>query len=319
MRRTLYALSIAVLVALCSAQTAQALTLAVESRPTRVSAYGDTAAWSSYRQGRYVLRVRRGGRTTSLGVPKRSIPFDLDVGPGPDGATWIVYSRCRREPRGFQRVALAALPSYSGGAGCSLRRFSFRDRRERAIADTTGAVLPTIWRGSLAFVRGGARARVFLRSGGATRAVSRNVGVEFTKLDVRGSRVAFGFELEDSCNAGSRPGPFEPAVLSVVAVARARAGQTAAARGCTDETVAIVSQPSLVRDGLVYYEQRDLQQRTFVEPLSARFSQSQQEEEPNASTCVASSSATDSKLAIARRRDCQQPGPHVVELHDRGR
>lgn len=86
------------------------------------------------RAPRWYLRVHSGGRTRlPRGVPSRRAPFDVDLGPGPDGRTAAVYTR-----------------------GNELRLRSLDAGRERRIGGRLprGAVprWPSVWRGRIAFV-----------------------------------------------------------------------------------------------------------------------------------------------------------------------
>lgn len=78
---------------------------------------------------------RFGGRTRVLPIAP---PVDLDLGPGPGGATIAVYARCKRT--------------------CRLWRYDFRDRREsrlRTTAERRGSErMPSIWGRRIAFARG---------------------------------------------------------------------------------------------------------------------------------------------------------------------
>ncbi len=132
-------------------------TLASERAPTGVTAYRGRVVWSSLnpRTGRFSLMAWAGGRRERLPVRSRAVPFDVDLGPGPDGATWVVYSRCAREPSSAEPSN--GLPDYSSGTRCRLFRFSFEDGKERRLP-TSGRperseFVPTIWRGRLAFGR----------------------------------------------------------------------------------------------------------------------------------------------------------------------
>ena len=69
--------------------------LAVESAPFSADAYGDVIAWSSYDAATktYRLRLLRAGLLVEPAVASSPAAFDLDVGPGPDGAPLVVYAR----------------------------------------------------------------------------------------------------------------------------------------------------------------------------------------------------------------------------------
>lgn len=102
---------------------------------------------------------REGAAPTVLPVRPQRVPFDADIGPGPDGAPQIVYSRCSSDGEG-------GFPVWPE-TGCDIYRYDLATRSEtklavraRAGVDTT---LPTIWRDRLAWVgtRGRGVPRVF--------------------------------------------------------------------------------------------------------------------------------------------------------------
>lgn len=159
---------------------------------TRVSAFGAWVVWSVPVEGgrRWRLMARHAGRTFSLGdvPPRRRSPFDVDLGPGPDGRPAAVYSRGGRAwmrplvPGGHERPLYVALP------------------------DGARVAWPTIWRDRIAYVvrhiRGpdalmagpvaGRQARV--RRGPLTALDSirpRRTPARALQLDLRGDRLAF--------------------------------------------------------------------------------------------------------------------------------
>ena len=165
--------------------------LATESAPFTADAYGDVIAWSSYDAATktYALRVLRGGAPvdTSAVAPSAQ-PFDLDVGPGPDGAPLVVYSR----------------------AG-DLFQFDPATRLEQPLAEvnTPGTeVHPSIRRDALAFVRTGrgskARPVLYLRKRGDTRKqprprFKRTLAIEDVELSDRGLFVVYRTDIVRSC------------------------------------------------------------------------------------------------------------------------
>lgn len=162
---------------------------------THVRGHGAWLVWSGQRpgEGRFRLMARRGGRTFALrGVQRRRLnPFDVDVGPGPDGRPVAVYTRDGR---------------------AWMRRLG-RDARETRLPITVpkgGRVAwPTIWRNRVAFaVRyanrpdeiragpiGGTQRRIRVGPtadpGGERRGPPRAL-----QLDMRGSRVVFAWRRE---------------------------------------------------------------------------------------------------------------------------
>lgn len=130
----------------------------VEQLPnsTPISHFGDTAVWSSKDPATnlYRLVAYRGGQQRVLPVAPRSVPFDVDLGPGPDGGLSAVYSRCREEPRS---LGVPPIPAYTTGRGCDIYRFELSTERETKLsgASTNQAseMLPSIWRNEIAFAR----------------------------------------------------------------------------------------------------------------------------------------------------------------------
>ncbi len=165
--------------------------LATESAPFIADAYGDVIAWSSYdpTAKNYGLRVLRGGTAVDTAAVARSgEPFDLDVGPGPDGKPLVVYSR-----RG------------------DIFQFSPATGAEQPLAEvnTKGTeVHPSINRNALAFVRTprGRKARptLYLRKGGDTRKQPRpkfkeTLAIEDVELSDRGLFVVYRTDIVPTC------------------------------------------------------------------------------------------------------------------------
>ena len=159
--RTTFALSAVVgssVSAAAGAQPARAAwpeVLASEVRLTGVTTYDGRVVWSSFdpASGRYFLMSWSEGRSERLPVRPRAVPFDADLGPGPDGSVNVVYSRCAQEPPGADRSEL--LPPYARGERCRLWRYSFAARQERRIrrtANVASEFLPSIWGDRVAFV-----------------------------------------------------------------------------------------------------------------------------------------------------------------------
>lgn len=165
--------------------------LATESAPFTADAYGNVIAWSSYDAATktYALRVLRGSAPVDTSAVAASAqPFDLDVGPGPDGAPLVVYSR----------------------AG-DLFQFDPVTRLEQPLAEvnTPGTeVHPSIRRDALAFVRTarGSKARpvLYLRKNGNTRRqprprFKRTLAIEDVELSDRGLFVVYRTDIVPSC------------------------------------------------------------------------------------------------------------------------
>jgi opacity protein-like surface antigen len=146
----------AALLAPAAVASAQDQAVATLDRATPVAAFGGRLLWSRLDRpsGDWSLVTRAGGVTERVPVAPRRVPFDADLGPGPDGATVAVYSRCRRDPPaggGF------APPLYNRGRGCDVYLYDFAAGAERRLANASAPsaseFFPTIWRGTLAFGR----------------------------------------------------------------------------------------------------------------------------------------------------------------------
>jgi len=87
-------------------------TIATEVRDTPLTGYGDVLVWSSIdpEVERYDLKSYSGGRIHTLRVRPRRIPFDVDLGPDPDGSVNVVYTRCADESQ-EPRSSRTAMPS----------------------------------------------------------------------------------------------------------------------------------------------------------------------------------------------------------------
>ena len=181
--------------------------------PSKVASYGGVTAWSRWfpqeRVWRLVYDTNTSGRSQVVPVGGRSVPFDVDVGPGEDGGVVAVYSRCTTEPR--FRASTRPLPAWATGRGCDLYRFDFRDAAETRIAGASTAanseVLPTIWRGRLGFVRVyDGRPYVYVRAIGAQSPSRRQPGGGRGStglpgpmaLDLVGDQLAFSWTYERS-------------------------------------------------------------------------------------------------------------------------
>ena len=184
------------------------------ARMTPVTAYGGTIAWSEFdvATDRYRLVVRRGGVARRAPVAGRGVPFDVDLGPGPDGRVTAVYSRCRREPRVGELRHVHAT-----GGGCDVYRHVLGSRTESrvrlAARRDRSEVLPSVWKGSLVFA---ARApgsgfdtiaRPYAIVDGKLRRLPggnetvpgtrrRALGPGVTGLDVRGNAVAMTWTVD---------------------------------------------------------------------------------------------------------------------------
>lgn len=160
MKRVLISLAVLAVsgpaVAVPSVAAAQEQPIARLDRTTPIAAFGGRLLWSTldHASGNWSLVTRAGGVTQVVPVPPRRVPFDADLGPGPDGAPVAVYSRCVRETTpgsGF------APPLYNRGRGCDLYLYDFAAGTERRLANASAPnaseFFPTIWRGTVAFAR----------------------------------------------------------------------------------------------------------------------------------------------------------------------
>ena len=132
--------------------------------PTPVDAWGGRLVWSAKIPGkdRFQLMTRVGSAAAQpVPVPSAPGPLQIDLGPGPDGATTAVY------PRHGDVYA-----------------FDFATGHERRLTHTKAREsLPAIWRARIAFVRG---KRLFV----GEREVRGGRGA-YKQIDLRGGRVAF--------------------------------------------------------------------------------------------------------------------------------
>jgi hypothetical protein len=161
--------------------------LATETAPFTADAFGGVIAWSSYDAAAKVYRLRllRDGVAVDPAVDASPAPFDLDVGPGPDGAPLVVYSR-----RGdiFQ---------YDPASGLE---------NPLAEVNTPGTELhPSLYRNALGFVRrAGGKPVLYLRSGGDTRRQPRprfkkTLAIEDVDLSARGLFVVYRTDIVRTC------------------------------------------------------------------------------------------------------------------------
>lgn len=181
-------------------------------RATKVSGYGDVLAWSAWdkRRHRYRLVVRVGNeQPVQVNVRGRRLPFDVDVGPGRDDRPLVAYSRCRREPntrtaRAAYVSSLEGAPAYYKASGCDLYTYSVtlgQETRLRHVSSSASSeYMPSVWRGSVAFVRRHSAQgvpRLYLRRAGWRRSVRlaggpvRHFVDGPATLDLRGRRVAY--------------------------------------------------------------------------------------------------------------------------------
>ncbi len=223
---------------------AEITVLATTSGLTHVSAYGSTIAFSKRdpATGRYRLVAGRpGGTLRTLAVPSRKAPFDVDLGPGRDGALTAVYSRCAVEPDVESAVAEGTL-DYSTARRCRLYRYVFSEGRERVLGrlarEGGSAFLPTVWRDRIAYASAGAtpRAGLFVSTAGGAhrRRLPRGPAGDASShafpliMDLRGTRLAFTWaNFPDTCDGytidpEARVEPLETALYVTTDVDRLR-------------------------------------------------------------------------------------------------
>ncbi len=125
---------------------------------TPVSSYGSVTAWSERvapGQGEFRLVLQVGSTKVVPAIGSRGTPFDVDLGPGPDGRLVAAYSRCSLEPAAGSAL-LGTLPRWSAGRGCDIYLLDvMRDVETKWQGSTSVAseYLPSIWRSRVAFAR----------------------------------------------------------------------------------------------------------------------------------------------------------------------
>ena len=127
-----------------------------------VDQFGGVTVWSAPEGGGYALMARGAAGTVRLPIGPRAVPFDVDLGPDGSGGVVAVYSRCSVEPMGSRAALDRGIfavpgPAYTTAKGCDLYRFDFATGREAKLTSASTAngseMLPSYWKGSLAFVR----------------------------------------------------------------------------------------------------------------------------------------------------------------------
>src|SRR4051794_17975442 len=112
------------------------------TKPTPISAFRGTVAWSSYSASRHRYRLvyRPSGHTRLARVRSSAEPFDVTLGPDGGGQVVAVYSRCSR-------------------GGCDLFQYRFSSHRETVLDGPStprfDETTPAVWGSRLAFVRSG--------------------------------------------------------------------------------------------------------------------------------------------------------------------
>jgi hypothetical protein len=160
--------------------------------------------------GRFALVTRVGTAVRRLPVRTRAVPFDVDVGTGPGGRPWAVYSRCRRDPA--VAPGRMGMPAWVTGRGCDLYAYDFGRRRERRLrlpgSKRTSEFLPSVAGGRIAYgvrTRGGAAVvvrRLDGRGPSVRRRGRRGRQAGPTGLDLTRRALAIGWA---TTSPGGRP------------------------------------------------------------------------------------------------------------------
>ena len=126
--------------------------------PTPIASYGGHLVFSRANgAGGFELVQRVGdGPVAAVGVPPRSVPFDVDVGPTTGGHLLAVYTRCTTEPqanRGFPSIT-----EYETGRGCDVYKADLtsggaEQRYTKVNASDGTEFWPTYWKGRVGFAR----------------------------------------------------------------------------------------------------------------------------------------------------------------------
>jgi hypothetical protein len=227
---------------------------------THVNGFGGRLVWSRYDARRKVYRLAElvGGRARLLPIASRSVSFDVDLGPGPQGDVVAVYSRCATETELGGGGPSGPFAMYRAGLGCRIYQYSFATRKERRLRVAVGRAslfLPTVWRDRIAFaasmgdgtaswlpapklyVQRGAGAPRALRGGPAAPA-NMNAAVDGpSSLDLRASTLLYAWNsLPRTAACGSEelkggPLPNFALVLHRIGVSR----RVIAHGGCADD------------------------------------------------------------------------------------
>ena len=134
--------------------------------PASVAPIADPTPIASY-QGRLVFSrvnadggfelVQRtsGGPVVPVGVPPRSVPFDVDIGPTSGGRVLAVYTRCSTEPKA--NGGFPSITEYQTGRGCDVYKVDLdggREERYTKVNASDGTEFwPTYWKGRIGFAR----------------------------------------------------------------------------------------------------------------------------------------------------------------------
>jgi hypothetical protein len=126
--------------------------------PTPIASYGGHLVFSrADGRGGFELVQRVGnGPVEPVGVPSRTVPFDVDAGPTSSGRVLAVYTRCKVEPQANRGEP--SITEYQTGKGCDVFKVDLtgggREARYTAAnASDASEFWPTYWKGRLGFAR----------------------------------------------------------------------------------------------------------------------------------------------------------------------
>jgi hypothetical protein len=161
-RRPFLTSALALVIAAASAATAPAQSdvpapVSPIASPTPIASYRGHLVFSRRAaDGRFELVQRTGdGPVVPVGVPPRSVPFDVDVGPTNGGRILAVYTRCTTEPKA--NGGEPHVTEYQMGRGCDVYKVDLGGGRETRYSKVSAGdgteFWPTYWKGRVGFAR----------------------------------------------------------------------------------------------------------------------------------------------------------------------
>jgi hypothetical protein len=135
--------------------------IATEPYVSKLASYDGILVWSHFdaAAGVFRLQARVRGRMLVLQATAQPEPFDVSLGPDARGRPVAVYSRCVTDAQPPWTTGPVSVPGPLPRA-CRIYEYDFRARREHPLAGLPRGgsdYLPTIWRGTVAYVRVGGR------------------------------------------------------------------------------------------------------------------------------------------------------------------